>query len=196
MLHRIEQVAAQLLPAVALAGLSLTASAYDFVNVDPPGGVFTGLSGVNGSGTAVGSTDFSDDSSTSFRYELRTGESTPLPPGPGGLPFGALGINDSGTIVGALGDSDSVQEDSFVDGLLDCPHYTRPEVHDGSIVPSVLMSGHHAEIRRWRLKQALGRTHLRRPDLLEKRGMNAEERTLLEEFLNEFADRGAVYEHP
>lgn len=99
-------------------------------------------------------------------------------------------------LPGALGDSDSVQEDSFVDGLLDCPHYTRPEVHDGSIVPSVLMSGHHAEIKRWRLKQALGRTHLRRPDLLEKRGMNAEERTLLEEFLNEFADRGAVNEHP
>jgi tRNA (guanine37-N1)-methyltransferase len=99
-------------------------------------------------------------------------------------------------LPGALGDSDSVQEDSFVDGLLDCPHYTRPEVHDGWIVPSVLMSGHHAEIKRWRLKQALGRTHLRRPDLLEKRGMNAEERTLLEEFLNEFADRGAVNEHP
>jgi tRNA (guanine37-N1)-methyltransferase len=98
-------------------------------------------------------------------------------------------------LPGALGDADSVQEDSFVDGLLDCPHYTRPEVHDGSVVPAVLMSGHHAEIQRWRRKQALGRTHLRRPDLLEKRGMNSEERALLEEFLKEFADRGAEHEH-
>ena len=99
-------------------------------------------------------------------------------------------------LPGALGDAGSVQEDSFVDGLLDCPHYTRPEVHEGSVVPSVLVSGHHAEIQRWRRKQALGRTHLRRPDLLEKRGMNAEERALLEEFLKEFADRGAEHEHP
>jgi len=94
-------------------------------------------------------------------------------------------------LPGALGDADSVQEDSFVDGLLDCPHFTRPEVHEGSVVPAVLMSGHHAEIRRWRLKQALGRTHLRRPDLLARRSMNAEERLLLEEFLKEHADRGA-----
>jgi tRNA (guanine37-N1)-methyltransferase len=98
-------------------------------------------------------------------------------------------------LPGALGDADSVQEDSFVDGLLDCPHYTRPEVYDGDVVPPVLMSGHHAEIRRWRLKQGLGRTHLRRPDLLEKRGMSADEQALLEEFLKEFADRGAEHEH-
>jgi tRNA (guanine37-N1)-methyltransferase len=99
-------------------------------------------------------------------------------------------------LPGALGDADSAEEDSFVDDLLDCPHYTRPQVHEGSVVPSVLMSGHHAEIRRWRLKQALGRTHLRRPDLLAKRGMNAEEQRLLEEFLKECADRGARHEHP
>ena len=66
-------------------------------------------------------------------------------------------------------------EDSFVDGLLDCPHYTRPEVYQGAKVPDVLMSGHHAEIRRWRLKQALERTWLRRPDLLAHRVLSAEE---------------------
>lgn len=99
-------------------------------------------------------------------------------------------------LPGALGDADSVREDSFADGLLDCPHYTRPEMHDGSAVPSVLVSGHHAEIRRWRLKQALGRTHLRRPDLLARRSMSAEEQLLLEEFLKESADRGAEHEHP
>jgi tRNA (guanine37-N1)-methyltransferase len=98
-------------------------------------------------------------------------------------------------LPGALGDADSVQEDSFVDGLLDCPHYTRPQVYDGAAVPPVLMSGHHAEIRRWRLKQALGRTHLRRPDLLERRGMNAAEQALLEEFLRELSDQGAEHEH-
>jgi len=93
-------------------------------------------------------------------------------------------------LPGALGDADSVVEDSFVDGLLDCPHYTRPEAYEGSAVPPILMSGHHVEIRRWRLKQSLGRTHLRRPELLAKRGMNAEERALLEEFLKEYAEAG------
>lgn len=109
MLHRTQSLAARFVPALALASLSLTASAYDFVTIDPPGGVFTTLSGLNGSGTAVGSTTFADDSSVSFRYEVRTGTSTPLPAGPGGLAFVALGINDSGTIVGALGDADSSQ---------------------------------------------------------------------------------------
>jgi tRNA (guanine37-N1)-methyltransferase len=94
-------------------------------------------------------------------------------------------------LPGALGDADSVQEDSFVEGLLDCPHYTRPEVYEGAAVPAVLMSGHHAAIRRWRLKQSLGRTHLRRPDLLAARGMSAEERALLEEFLKDIAESGA-----
>jgi tRNA (guanine37-N1)-methyltransferase len=66
-------------------------------------------------------------------------------------------------LPGALNDADSAVEESFADGLLDCPHYTRPEVYEGLPVPPVLLSGHHAEIRRWRLKQALGRTWLRRP---------------------------------
>ena len=71
---------------------------------------------------------------------------------------------------GALNDAQSAQQDSFSDGLLDCPHYTRPEHHDWGDVPAVLMSGDHAAIRRWRRKQALGRTWLRRPDLLAASG--------------------------
>ena len=81
-----------------------------------------------------------------------------------------------------LGHQDSSIEDSFVDGLLDCPHYTRPEEVDGFRVPGVLLSGDHAAIRRWRLKQALGRTWLRRPDLLQRRGLSTEEEALLAEF--------------
>lgn len=88
---------------------------------------------------------------------------------------------------GALGDEQSARQDSFADGLLDCPHYTRPEVFEGVAVPAVLLSGHHAQIERWRLKQALGRTWLRRPELLERRGMSAEEARLLEEFRREQA---------
>ena len=86
---------------------------------------------------------------------------------------------------GALGDAQSAEQDSFVDGLLDCPQYTRPEVYAGESVPSVLMSGHHAQIARWRHMQALGRTWLRRPDLLAKRALTAEETSLLEEFRQE-----------
>ena len=82
-------------------------------------------------------------------------------------------------IPGALGDADSASQDSFVGGLLDCPHYTRPEVHEGVAVPPVLLSGNHADIARWRLKQALGRTWQRRPDLLERRGLSEAERALL-----------------
>lgn len=85
-------------------------------------------------------------------------------------------------LPGALGDPESAAQDSFVDGLLDCPHYTRPENCRGDAVPAVLLSGHHAQIARWRLKQALGRTWLRRPDLLERRGLSEEEQGLLEEF--------------
>jgi tRNA (guanine37-N1)-methyltransferase len=85
-------------------------------------------------------------------------------------------------LPGALGDGQSAEQDSFVNGLLDCPHYTRPEVHAGAAVPAVLLSGNHADIARWRLKQALGRTWRRRPDLLERRGMNADERRLLDEY--------------
>lgn len=86
-------------------------------------------------------------------------------------------------LPGALGDEQSAAEDSFSDGLLDCPHYTRPEVVAGRAVPDVLLRGNHAEIRRWRLQQALGRTLQRRPELLAARGMSEEERELLAEFL-------------
>jgi len=91
-------------------------------------------------------------------------------------------------LPGVLGDADSAQQDSFMDGLLDYPHYTRPEELDGRRVPEVLLTGNHAEIRRWRHKQALGRTWLRRPDLLAARGMSAAEQRLLEEFLKERND--------
>ena len=88
-------------------------------------------------------------------------------------------------LPGALGDAASALEESFADGLLDCPQYTRPETYSDRTVPEVLMSGHHENIRRWRLKQALGRTWLRRPDLLEAKALNAEEKKLLDEFQRE-----------
>mgnify|MGYP000038257028 CR=1 FL=1 len=91
-------------------------------------------------------------------------------------------------IPGALGHQLSAQEDSFaVDGLLDCPHYTRPEQLDGRPVPEVLMSGDHEKIRRWRLKQALGRTWLRRRELLEGRELSKEQQELLASFIAESA---------
>lgn len=85
-------------------------------------------------------------------------------------------------LPGALNDEDSAVEDSFFDGLLDCPHYTRPVLYEDMAVPDVLLSGNHAEIRRWRLQQSLGRTELRRPDLLEGRALSKEEFRLLEAF--------------
>jgi len=88
-------------------------------------------------------------------------------------------------LPGAVGEPASVIEESFADGLLDCPQYTRPETYRGEKVPEVLLSGHHENIRRWRLKQALGRTWLRRPDLLAIRRLNDEESRLLEEFRQE-----------
>src|SRR6185503_3842199 len=88
-------------------------------------------------------------------------------------------------LPGALGDDASALEESFADGLLDCPQYTRPETYSDRKVPEVLLSGHHENIRRWRLKQALGRTWLRRPELLEVRSLSNEERLLLEEFRQE-----------
>ena len=88
-------------------------------------------------------------------------------------------------LPGALGDEESAVEESFADGLLDCPQYTRPEVYAGEQVPDVLLSGHHANIRRWRLKQSLGRTWLRRPDLIAARRLSEEENRLLEEFRRE-----------
>ncbi len=88
-------------------------------------------------------------------------------------------------IPGVLGDGQSAQRDSFMSGLLDCPHYTRPEIWRDMATPEVLMSGHHQYIERWRLKQSLGRTWLRRPDLLENRRLTGEERLLLNEFIHE-----------
>lgn len=82
----------------------------------------------------------------------------------------------------ALGDAQSAVEDSFSEGLLDCPHYTRPEVLDGKRVPDVLLSGDHQRIRRWRLQQALGRTWLRRPDLLQHKALTEEQQVLLTDF--------------
>jgi tRNA (guanine37-N1)-methyltransferase len=89
-------------------------------------------------------------------------------------------------IPGVVNSSDSVEQDSFVAGLLDFPHYTRPERYRGVAVPPVLMSGNHAEIDRWRLKQSLGRTWLRRPDLLGARRLAEEHVNLLEEYKTEF----------
>ncbi|MEH8057636.1 tRNA (guanosine(37)-N1)-methyltransferase TrmD [Gallibacterium anatis] len=84
-------------------------------------------------------------------------------------------------VPGVLGKQASAEEDSFVDGLLDCPHYTRPEVLDGLVVPPVLISGNHEEIRKWRLKQSLQRTWLRRPELLEGLALTDEQRLLLKQ---------------
>lgn len=91
-------------------------------------------------------------------------------------------------LPGVLGSEESSRQDSYMNGLLDCPQYTRPESADGLRVPAVLLGGDHAAIRRWRLKQALGRTWLRRPDLLEHRPLGAEERQLLDEYRAEHAD--------
>jgi tRNA (guanine37-N1)-methyltransferase len=90
-------------------------------------------------------------------------------------------------LPGSLGDADSARQESFVDGLLDCPHYTRPETYEGIPVPAVLMSGDHAAISRWRLKQSLGRTWQRRPDLIERRRLNESETRLLDEYRREHA---------
>jgi tRNA (guanine37-N1)-methyltransferase len=88
-------------------------------------------------------------------------------------------------LPGVLNDAESAAQDSFCDGLLDCPHYTRPE-HDGDRkVPDVLLSGNHAAIRRWRLQQALGRTWERRPDLLQDRPLSKEEEALLAAYRRE-----------
>jgi tRNA (guanine37-N1)-methyltransferase len=88
-------------------------------------------------------------------------------------------------IPGALNDDESAAQDSFENGLLDCPHYTRPEEIDGQRVPEVLLSGDHAAIRRWRMKEMLGRTWLRRPDLLKDLELSAEQERLLKDFIRE-----------
>jgi tRNA (guanine37-N1)-methyltransferase len=89
-------------------------------------------------------------------------------------------------LPGALGDPESAQQDSFMEGLLDCPHYTRPEESDGLWVPAVLLSGDHAAIARWRLQQALGRTWLRRPELLARRQLDATQQALLDQFIQDY----------
>ena len=88
-------------------------------------------------------------------------------------------------LPGVLGDEASASQDSFVDGLLDHPHYTRPEEIDGRRVPVVLLSGDHARIAKWRYQQALGRSFERRPDLVEKLDLNDEQQKLLDEYLEE-----------
>jgi tRNA (guanine37-N1)-methyltransferase len=88
-------------------------------------------------------------------------------------------------LPGSLGDADSAIEDSFVNGLLDCPHYTRPEEYEGKVVPEVLLSGNHAKIREWRLKQSLLLTRAKRPDLLAARSLTKEEARLLQEIIRE-----------
>lgn len=92
-------------------------------------------------------------------------------------------------LPGVLGDDESALQDSFTEGLLDHPHYTRPEVVEGQRVPAVLLSGDHARIARWRYKQALGRSYLRRPDLVKELKLSNEQQKLLDEFLKE---RGTV----
>jgi tRNA (guanine37-N1)-methyltransferase len=90
-------------------------------------------------------------------------------------------------LPGSLGDADSALQDSFVNGLLDCPHYTRPEVYENKSVPEVLLSGNHAKIREWRLKQSLLLTRAKRPDLLAARSLTKEEARLLKEIEQEQA---------
>ena len=88
-------------------------------------------------------------------------------------------------LPGVLGDDESAAQDSFMEGLLDHPHYTRPEEIEGRKVPDVLLSGDHAEIARWRYQQALGRSYMRRPDLVEKLDLSDEQQLLLDKFLKE-----------
>ncbi len=109
----------------------------------------------------------------------------------GGEPAALVVIDAVARLLpGALGDEGSAEAESFEEGLLDWPHYTRPEEIDGMRVPEVLLSGDHAAIRRWRRKQALGRTWERRPDLLAGRELSEEDRALLEEYRRERAAGG------
>lgn len=104
----------------------------------------------------------------------------------GGEPAALVWIDALARLLpGALGDGESALRDSFMDGLLDYPHYTRPEVVDGLAVPAVLTGGNHAEIERWRMKQSLGRTWQRRPDLLAQLELNEEQQALLAEYIGE-----------
>ncbi|GAA0293152.1 tRNA (guanosine(37)-N1)-methyltransferase TrmD [Psychrosphaera haliotis] len=103
----------------------------------------------------------------------------------GELPAMTLIDSVSRMIPGVLGHNLSAEQDSFADGLLDCPHYTRPEVLADQRVPDVLLSGNHEKIRQWRLKESLGRTWLRRPDLINNLALTDEQQRLLNEFLSE-----------
>ncbi|GLT14908.1 tRNA (guanosine(37)-N1)-methyltransferase TrmD [Vibrio algivorus] len=103
----------------------------------------------------------------------------------GEIPAMTLIDSVSRFVPGVLGDFASAEEDSFANGLLDCPHYTRPELLNQKTVPSVLTSGNHEDIRRWRLKQSLGRTWLRRPELLENLALTDEQEQLLAQFISE-----------
>ena len=109
----------------------------------------------------------------------------------GGEPAAAVVVDAVARLQpGALNDAESAVQDSFEDGLLDCPHYTRPVSHALGEVPPVLLSGNHALIARWRRQQALGRTWLRRPDLLEAAGLSPADQALLEEFQREHGSPG------
>ena len=92
-------------------------------------------------------------------------------------------------LPGVLGDAASAEQDSFMQGLLDCPHFTRPEEIDGRRVPDVLLSGDHARIAKWRQQQALGRSFLRRPDLVGKLQLTPEQQALLDEYLHRTVDK-------
>ena len=108
----------------------------------------------------------------------------------GGEPAAMVWIDAVARLIpGALGDEESALRDSFMDGLLDYPHYTRPEDVDGQRVPAVLLGGNHADIARWRIKQSLGRTWQRRPDLLEQMSLNKEQQALLAEFIRDQQQR-------
>tara|TARA_B100000212_G_C27201004_1_gene458729 strand:+ start:145 stop:609 length:465 start_codon:yes stop_codon:yes gene_type:complete len=104
----------------------------------------------------------------------------------GGEPAAIAMCDAIGRLVpNVLGHADSAAQDSFSNGLLDCPHYTRPEEIVNLRVPDVLLSGHHGDIAKWRRKQALGRTWLRRPEILEKQELCGEDQLLLDEFVRE-----------
>lgn len=111
--------------------------------------------------------------------------------------LGAMVVIDAITrlLPNALGHTESAEQDSFSDGLLDCPHYTRPEVVQGLSIPEVLKSGNHAAIARWRRKQSLGRTWQRRPDLLKQKTLSQADEDLLEEYQQEQQASAEVLSH-
>lgn len=112
----------------------------------------------------------------------------------GELPAMVLIDSVSRLIPGVLGHADSAEQDSFVNGLLDCPHYTRPEVLDGKNVPAILLSGNHAAIEQWRLQQSLVRTRERRPDLFNNRELTEYEQNLVEQYDNAHGNEASIAE--